>query len=208
MSTARPPPAISAPPKIYRCPRLRYRSSVTTVVTRTPMVPVTGRGEGQEPVSAGGEVDIQQIQPDGHKVRRDEDHRVGPSEPQGQHRQDVQQRHAACGVPGPQDGPVDALSRCRSRWAAPPAWSGINSTPERFTSSGWPMGSGGKGGSPLLPGHIRVKHPGPAQGTHGFAVGQLHAAIDAIHIGHSFPLSPAPAVALHLHRQTSRCRTR
>ena len=28
----------------------------------------------------------------------------------------------------------------------------INSTPERFTSSGWPMGSGGKGGSPCCRG--------------------------------------------------------
>ena len=106
MSTARPPPAISAPPKIYRCPRLRYRSSVTTVVTRTPMVPVTGRAKVRNQCPPVAKLIYSRYQ---------------------SHRMQITM------------GSTASMVR-------------MNSAPERFTSSGWPMGSGGKGGSPCCRG--------------------------------------------------------
>ena len=140
------------------------------------------KGKRQEPMPAGGKVDIQQIQPDGRKVRRNKDHRVGPSEPQGQHRQDIQQQHAACGVPGPQDGPVDAPV---AQDADDDGQHRQHGQDEQRPGAVHLLGVGRRlrreGGLPLLPGQIRMEHPGAAQRTHGLAVRQLHAAMDTIH---------------------------
>ena len=66
------------------------------------------QGEAEKPAAAGGQVDIQQVHADGGEVHRHEDRRIGPLEPQGQHRQHIQQRQPAQHEAGPDDAAVDA----------------------------------------------------------------------------------------------------
>ena len=133
-------------------------------------------------MSAGGEVDIQQVQNNGGKIHRHKDHRVRPLEPQGQHRQHIQQQDAAGGIAGPEDTPVDAPvaqhadhRRQQGQRRQDKAHAGAVHL-LRVDPLIRGIGRVGRGA-----GNIRVEHTGAAQGTHPLAVRQLHAAFDTIH---------------------------
>ena len=145
-------------------------------------------GERQEPVPAGGKVDIQQVQPDGHEIDGDKDYRIGMAEPQRQRYDHIQQRHAAGGVSRPDDGTVD-----------PPV---AQDKQDRRQQCQYRQDKQHTGAADLLTvvsgiGRVRrltlrlrqigVKDTGAAQGTDLFAVRQRHAAFDTKHKMHSFP---------------------
>ena len=139
-------------------------------------------GEGEEPVPASGKIEIEQVQPNGRKVDRDEDDRVRMAEPERQDDHDIEQPDRARRVARPDDRPVDA----------PVAEQGEDRGQKRHDR----QHKQDAGAVDVLPPdtairrigrlgqiarQIRVKYRRPAERTALFAVGQLHAAFDTIH---------------------------
>ena len=133
-------------------------------------------------MSAGGKVDIQQIQPHCDEIDRHEDHRVRVPEPHRKQDHDVKQPDRPRGVAGPDQRPVDApvaeqtqKRRQQRRHRQHEQNAGAVDVLRPDAPVGRERGIG------QIARDIRVEHRRPAERTFLFTIGELYAAFDTVH---------------------------
>jgi hypothetical protein len=145
--------------------------------------PGDGEGEGQEPVPAGGKVDIEQVQSHRDEIDRHKYDGIGPPEPHGQQDNDIQQRNRSRRIAGPDKRSVDAPVAQQTQKCGQKRRDGQHEQdagtvhvlgPDAFVRRKWRLGK--------IARDIRMEHRRPAQRTFFLAVGEFNAAFDTIHV--------------------------
>ena len=139
------------------------------------------KSKGKEPTPTGGQIDIQQVNPQRHKIDRDKDDGIPPAEPQRQYDNDVAHQQRTRHITRPYDSAIDTPiaqqadnnRQYRQHRHYKECAAAAHFLVEVFLRRVRPVPFGRL--------HLRVKDRGAAQRAFFLTVAQLHTAFNTIH---------------------------